>query len=138
MKDGFIKAAAAVPVIKVADPVCNAERIIALYKEAVENGAKIIVFPELCITGYTCHDLFLQDELLRGAAAALEQIAKATEGDDALVSWAFRSNGKESFTIRRRFCREERFSRLFPRGFSRIMRNSTSCGSSRRGRPWRR
>ncbi len=112
MKDGFIKAAAAVPVIKVADPVCNAERIIALYKEAVENGAKIIVFPELCITGYTCHDLFLQDELLRGAAAALEQIG--------------------------RFCREERFSRLFPRGFFRIMRNSTSCGSSRRGRPKRR
>ncbi len=89
MKDGFIKAAAAVPVIEVADPVCNAERIIALYKEAVENGAKIIVFPELCITGYTCHDLFLQDELLRGAAAALEQIAKATEGDDALAFVGF-------------------------------------------------
>ena len=129
MKDGFIKAAAAVPVIKVADPVCNAERIIALYKEAVENGAKIIVFPEICFCRMSCCAV-----LLPRSNRSPRQQREMTRW----LSWAIRSNGKESFTIRRRFCREDGFSRLFPRGFFRIMRNSTSCGSSRRGRPKRR
>ena len=58
MRDGFIKVAAATPNIKVADVHYNAEQIIGQIKEAAEQGAKVIVFPELCITGYTCQDLF--------------------------------------------------------------------------------
>ena len=53
--------------------------------EAAEAGAKIIVFPELCITGYTCSDLFLQDILLNSAKKALVEIAEHTKNLDALV-----------------------------------------------------
>ena len=60
MKDGFIKVCCCTPKIKVADVDYNAGEIIKLMSDAEDNGAKVIVFPELCITGYTCHDLFLQ------------------------------------------------------------------------------
>ncbi|MBQ3793302.1 MAG: NAD(+) synthase [Lachnospiraceae bacterium] len=85
MRDGFIKVAAATPNIKVADVHYNAEQIIGQIKEAAEQGAKVIVFPELCITGYTCQDLFFQEMLQRGALDALQEIAESTEGMDALV-----------------------------------------------------
>ena len=61
MKQGFVKVASATPRIRVADPVYNAQVICEQAKEAAEHGAKIVVFPELCITGYTCNDLFLQE-----------------------------------------------------------------------------
>ena len=54
MKQGFVKAASATPAIRVADPVYNAQVICEQMEEAVSHGAKIVVFPELCITGYTC------------------------------------------------------------------------------------
>lgn len=60
MKHGFVKVAAVTPKIKVADTAYNVGQISLGLKEAAESGAKIIVFPELCITGYTCGDLFLQ------------------------------------------------------------------------------
>ena len=60
MRDGFIKVAAVTPKVVVADPVENTIRIKAAVMEAATNGAKVIVCPELCITGYTCGDLFLQ------------------------------------------------------------------------------
>ena len=63
MKQGFVKVASATPRIRVADPVYNAQVICEQAKEAAEHGAKIVVFPELCITGYTCNDLFLQELL---------------------------------------------------------------------------
>ncbi|NLL76884.1 MAG: NAD(+) synthase [Clostridiales bacterium] len=85
MKHGFIKVAAVTPKIKVADPVFNAEQICMETDKAVENGAKIIVFPELCITGYTCGDLFLQELLLTEAKEQLLAIASHTLGKDALV-----------------------------------------------------
>ncbi len=85
MVDGFIKVAAATPKIKVADTVHNADEITSLILEADSAGAKIIVLPELCITGYTCGDLFLQDKLLREARKALYQIAESTKNTDALV-----------------------------------------------------
>ena len=59
MYDGFIKAAAITPQIRVADPVFNSEQIMISMREAAAEGAKILVFPELAITGYTCGDLFL-------------------------------------------------------------------------------
>lgn len=73
------------PKIKVADPVHNADVICAGIDEAVENGAKIIVFPELCLTGYSCGDLFLQGLLLERAKSELLRIAEYTQGCDALI-----------------------------------------------------
>lgn len=85
MRHGFIKVAAATPDIRVADVDYNKGQIIKQMDEAAEAGAKIIVFPELCITGYTCSDLFLQDILLNSAKKALVEIAEHTKNLDALV-----------------------------------------------------
>ncbi len=78
VRDGFVKIACATPDIKVADTKHNADETVRLIKEAAAKGVKIICFPELCITGYTCGDLFLQDILLKGAVKAVEEIASAT------------------------------------------------------------
>ena len=86
MLDGFVKVAAATPKIRVADCEYNADAIIALMNEAREKGVNILVFPELCVTGYTCHDLFYQQTLLDGAKAALMRIVKASEGSDMPVT----------------------------------------------------
>lgn len=82
MRHGFVKVAAVTTDIKVADVAYNTEQIL---KKLDEVEAKVIAFPELCITGYTCSDLFLQDVLLRDAKKALLQIAEATKEKDALV-----------------------------------------------------
>lgn len=85
MKDGFIKVAAATPEIKVADCTWNGEQTIKLIEEAEQQGIKVLVFPELGITGYTCGDLFLQDVLLETARKTMWNIAEATEGKDVFV-----------------------------------------------------
>lgn len=85
MRHGFIKVAAATPDIRVADVDYNKGQIIKQMDEAADAGAKIIVFPELCITGYTCSDLFLQDILLNSAKKALVEIAEHTKNLDTLV-----------------------------------------------------
>lgn len=85
MDQGFIKVCACTPKITVADPVKNAEAVISLFEEASEQGAKVIVFPELCLTGYTCQDLFYQNHLLQSARRELIRIAERTSGSDALV-----------------------------------------------------
>lgn len=85
MKQGFIKVAAATPNIKVADVDYNKQEIMRLIDETVANGAKIVAFPELCITGYTCGDLFTQDVLLRKSEEALNEITSYTLGKDALI-----------------------------------------------------
>lgn len=85
MKHGFVKVAAVTPDIRVADVAFNKDQIISKLTEAAKEGAKVIVFPELCITGYTCSDLFLQDVLLEEARKGIVEIAKATEQIDALV-----------------------------------------------------
>ena len=96
MKHGFIKTAAMTPKIRVADTGYNADRIIEQIDEAVGNGAKIIVFPELCLTGYTCQDLFWQETLLEGAKEALKRIEEHSEKYDALifVGLPLEKNGK--------------------------------------------
>ena len=75
MEDGFVKAAAATPDIRVADVAYNSENICKMIDETVANGAKVIVSPELCVTGYTCSDLFMQDILLKEAKEALKNMA---------------------------------------------------------------
>ena len=85
MQNGFLKVAAMTPQIRVADPLYNAARICECIDEGEEKKAKIMVFPELCITGYTCGDLFLQETLLEQAKQALMVIAEHTDGVDALI-----------------------------------------------------
>lgn len=85
MKDGFVKVAAATPDIRVADVAYNTEKICESIDEAAEEHAKILVFPELCITGYTCGDLFTHEVLLEEAKTALVKIAKHTFNKDMLV-----------------------------------------------------
>ncbi|MDE5992966.1 MAG: NAD(+) synthase, partial [Oscillospiraceae bacterium] len=96
MKDGFIRVAAATPDIKVADCDYNADRIIELINQANAEDASIVVFPELCITGYTCGDLFLQKVLLDGAKKALVKIVEQTAYNDliAFVGLPFEVDGK--------------------------------------------
>ena len=96
MRDGFIKVAAGTPEIRVADCAYNARQCIALIREAQEQGVKVLALPELCLTGYTCGDLFFQDTLLRGAEDALGQMLEATRPVDMLVALGLpvRAEGK--------------------------------------------
>ena len=80
MKHGFIKVAAATTEVKVAECGFNTEAVIATMKQAEAQHIKILCLPEMCITGYTCADLFLQDTLLQSAKSALLKIA-AESGD---------------------------------------------------------
>ncbi len=82
MKDGFLKVATSTPLIRVGDTKFNAENIIVEIKKAYDNGVKLIVFPELSITGYTCSDLFLQKALLVSAKNELINIVNAIKNLD--------------------------------------------------------
>ena len=85
MRDGFVKVAAVTPKIRVADTTYNAGVIVEGIREAAAAGAKVIVLPELVITGYTCSDLFLQEYLLEQAKRALGTIAEETAEVDAIL-----------------------------------------------------
>ena len=85
MKYGFVKTAAVTPKIKVADPDYNAGEIIISAKKAAEDGASVIVFPELCISGYTCGDLFNQSLLISGCERGLKRILEETSDISALI-----------------------------------------------------
>ena len=85
MKDGFIKVAAASPMIKVADANYNAGKVIECMKKASDAGVKVLVFPELTLTGCSCYDLIGHSVILRGAENALEKVIEASAGMDMLV-----------------------------------------------------
>ena len=85
MNYGFLKVAAATPKIEVGNCMHNADEIIKMIKDANEQHVSMIVFPELCITGYTCGDLFLQDSLLDMAKKALLKIVKETVDFEMLI-----------------------------------------------------
>ena len=85
MQDGFVKIAAATPDLRVADCAYNASEIVKQAKQAAAKGAHLVVFPELCLTGYTCGDLFLQRTLLDGALAALDTVCRETAALNAAV-----------------------------------------------------
>lgn len=80
MKSDFFRVAAAVPKVTVADPAANADSIIDLIRQLDAKGTDLAVFPELCVTAYTCGDLFHSSLLLDAADAALKRIAEATAG----------------------------------------------------------
>ena len=86
MRDGFISVAAGTPKIRVADCRYNAEQIFTLMREADKQGVKVLCLPELCLTGYTCGDLFLQDTLLQGAEEGLQTILEATRNLDIVTA----------------------------------------------------
>ncbi len=86
MRDGFIKVAAGTPKIRVADCRYNAEQIFTLMREADKQGVRVLCLPELCLTGYTCGDLFLQDTLLKGAEEGLGTILEATKNLDMITA----------------------------------------------------
>ena len=96
MKQGFIKVGAATPKITVADCRANTQEIKRLMNEMKKEHVKVMVFPELCITGYTCQDLFLQRRLLDSAWESLLELTAYTEEVDALVfvGLPMRHNGR--------------------------------------------
>ena len=96
MKNGFIKVAAVTPRIRVADPAYNVQVILEAIRKAAAAGARVIVTPELGLTGYTCGDLFSQSTLLDGAEKALEQLLKSCRDLDAVyaVGLPVRHGGK--------------------------------------------
>lgn len=85
MRHGFVKVAAATPMVKVADTAYNTEQIIELINKAAKEKVRVLVFPELCITGYTCGDLFLQNALLTSAQESLIKIVRATKNLNMVV-----------------------------------------------------
>ena len=96
MKDGFICVAAGTPKVRVADCRYNAEQIFTMMREAEKQGVKILALPELCLTGYTFGDLFLQDTLLNGAVEGLRTILEATRHLEVLTALGMplRARGK--------------------------------------------
>ena len=84
MNLGFVKVATATPKIKVADCEFNANEIIAYVKKATQKQVQLLCFPELCITAYTCSDLFFQSTLQKSALEALRKIMKETKRDDII------------------------------------------------------
>ncbi len=85
MKDGFVKVAAITPNVKVADVDYNCQEIVKRIQEAAQKDAKVMVFPELSITGYTCQDLFLQDALLEAAKSGLKTIKNYSRNIDGII-----------------------------------------------------
>ena len=85
MKDGYVRVEVVTPDIKVADCIFNTEQICSRIDKAYDAQVSVIVFPEMCITGYTCNDLFLQDTLLSDAQKALAAITEYTKGKNMLT-----------------------------------------------------
>ena len=76
--NGFYRIAAATPCLSLGDPSANAKTLARLAKDAAKDGVSAIVFPELCLTGYTCGDMFFRDDLLHAASDALDSFAAKT------------------------------------------------------------
>ena len=96
MRHGFVKVAAVTPKVRVADTKYNGELIRQLMKETSEEGAKVVVFPELCMTGYSCSDLFLQEKLIADAREELLVTAKESWKYDGIffIGLPMDMNGK--------------------------------------------
>ena len=82
---GYLRVAAAIPQVKIADPAANADQIISLIGAAAKEMVRVLVFPELCLAAYTCADLFYQRLLLDQCEKALDQLLKATRSTDMLI-----------------------------------------------------
>lgn len=96
MKHGFIRVAAATLQLRLADCGYNAKQIIKTIEIAEERAVRLLVFPELCVTGYTCGDLFLQDILLNNAKEQVKKISEATKDKElvAIIGFPYEIRGK--------------------------------------------
>lgn len=96
MQYGFVKVCAATTAVRVADVKFNTDKIISAIKESYKNGSKVTVFPELCLSGYTCGDLFNQGALLSAVERAIHEICMATATGSPLVFLGapLKNNGK--------------------------------------------
>ncbi len=96
MKDRYVRVAAVTPEITVADPAANRAEIERFMRECAADQVKVAVFPELCLSGYTCGDLFLQDSLLRSVERELQALLAVSEGLDCLyaIGLPWRVRGK--------------------------------------------
>ena len=116
MKHGFIRAAAMTPLIRVADCTYNTERIKELMLSAAERNVSLAVFPEMCVTGYTCGDLFLQETLIRQAEESLLELVRESEKYEGMLVFAglpFEYNCK-LYNVAAAFC-EGRLLGLVPK-----------------------
>ena len=86
MKHGYVRAAALTPVIRVADCEYNTQQVLEGMKEAFAKKAKVAVFPEMCLTGYTCNDLFLQEVLINSALEGLEKLVASSKEMPGMVN----------------------------------------------------
>ena len=86
MKDGFISVACGAPELRLADCAYNAEQTFTLMRTAEKAGVKVLILPELGLTGYTCGDLFSQDALIRGAEEALATVLEATRNLEVVTA----------------------------------------------------
>ena len=86
MKDGFISVACGTPKLRLADCHYNAEQTFTMMRQAEKAGAKVLVLPELGLTGYSCGDLFYQETLLRGAQEALSTVLEATRNLEVVTA----------------------------------------------------
>ena len=86
MRDGFITVACGAPKLRLADCDYNAEQTFTIMRKAEQAGVKVLVLPELGLTGYTCGDLFYQDTLLRGAEQALSTVLEATRNLEVVTA----------------------------------------------------
>ena len=86
MKDGFISVACGTPKLRLADCHYNAEQTFTMMRQAEKAGVKVLVLPELGLTGYSCGDLFYQDTLLRGAEEALSTVLEATRNLEVVTA----------------------------------------------------
>lgn len=83
---GFVRVATGVPKVEVANVEKNIEEIIKTIQLANENAVDILVLPELCVTGYTCADLFYQDTLIWVAESGVQQVAEKTKNQDIVIA----------------------------------------------------
>ncbi len=128
MQDGFIKVAAATPEIRVADCNWNRDQIIHYIQEAEKQGVKVLLFPELSLTGCTCGDLFFQHTLLEGALTALAEVTEATRELDVLVFVGLPFTVKQAVYNVAAVLRGGELLGLIPK---RVTENSTGLSDSR-------
>lgn len=125
MKQGFIKTAAGTIEIAVADTDSNTDRIIERIKEADGEAINLLVLPELCLTGYTCGDLFFSDRLLDSVEPALNRICEATRDLYPITVLGLPFATQESCITAPRLYSREKYWGLFPKPTSLLTASST-------------
>ena len=134
MRDGFIKVAASTPEIRVADVDYNKELIAQGMDQAWKDGIQLLVYPELCLTGYTCGDLFWQEELLEKARRGLTELVMHSLGKKMLVFVGLPWERTESFIMWRRLFLTESCWDWCRSAFCRLTRNFMRRETLRRER----